>query len=201
MAAEDQTCLCCTCGDQVQITLCGRVQKEDLCSAGSKDQFRCNHCNALKARITRALKDNDAAKEYYKDVQGEDRKQLYKDAQKLCGEELTKTLFESITKCFIRKQSQTFTTEGDYMEIDDVKEKYKNKQVVLKNILEFGARMTCQVRKVEMVWVPMYKLSFTTENTEISCKKRKLESEKTIKGEKNPKKEKVGKGQGKGEFF
>ena len=182
---------CGTCGFDKPESECQRVQGVKDAIEGNKDQIRCNGCNALRSRINRMVV-NTPSHQHYKDIDDDTRKQLYAKAQHLLGADLKKLLVETITTSLIKRQSETLSGKGAFKSLDDLEIEYKNKPIILANILKYGARMMHPVHKVETVWDPVFELSL--ERTEINQeeKKRHLESEKTIKPVKKQKTEPVG---------
>ena len=64
--------------------------------------------------------------EGYADFNPEERKEFYKKAQTMCGPTLAKTLTESVTMSRIRRISECLVEEGDFVEIEELKEIMKD---------------------------------------------------------------------------
>ena len=63
-----------------------------------------------------------------------------KIAQNLCGAELNKVLSETLQFSLMNKSSTLLSQHGDFEEVSDVEEKYKNRPTILANILKNGTR-------------------------------------------------------------
>ena len=172
---------CCSCHEDIGDNKFVVMQKGNP-ATGAKEQVRCGACNNAHSRINRMLAHYPQAKEYYKEVEGEDRVAFYKACQSLCGAELKKMVYETVTKSFMKKQSMSMTAAGAFHHEEDIRVDFQSKPIVLENILKHGHRMFCPVKKCELIWVPEYKLSFDTQEVAFEETNRKVESEKAIKG-------------------
>ena len=101
-AAPEKLVNCCSCtSTNIPATNCGLVQK--ACPIkGTKEQWRCNQCNACKSRMARATAQNQQLKKIGQ-LKPDDRKKLMDDAKSLCGDELTKCMMESIVECTMKR--------------------------------------------------------------------------------------------------
>jgi hypothetical protein len=172
---------CCACGEMCPMNTRVQVQSKDAIM-GNCGQERCKGCNALKSRISRIMKGHNEDLEGYAGLIPDERKELYKKAQQLCGADLQKLLTECIVNATIRRISDTKTTQGTFEPVDEVTEDWgKRRPTMLQHLLTNGTRMTCPTTKAELIWVPIYTMQIETSNTHEETKKRKLESDQIIK--------------------
>ncbi len=128
--------MCCMCGEAFAAELVTTAQKAD-CITGSKNQFRCNKCNALRLRVQRMVKSHDEELGGYTEFNPEERRTFYKKAQHLCGAELNKVLTETIQQSTIRRMTEVLSMQGEFVEISDIKEHWAKKPTMLDNLLTF----------------------------------------------------------------
>ena len=156
-------------------------------SSGSQKPFcRCKKCCATKQRIS-VVKKKGADIDGWTEVSGQSRQDTMKKAHELFGNDLAKLIHESVTKARLRRQTISFTVDGQFEKLEDVKERLKDQPERLANILQNAERITCEVTKDELVALPKYKLSSLTEDQISDERKRKIETEETIKKVARPK--------------
>lgn len=190
-SAAEAMHLCCVCGQSFGIDGITKVQNPDsICSDKTNAQIRCKGCNALKSRISRIMKSAGDELIGYHNFSQDERKEFYKKAQLMCGAHLQKLLTETVTTVNIRRMSDTLTTQGNFLPVDEVVTEWnKTKPIMLQNLLANAPRMTCSTTKAELIFVPTYTMKIEKVNIQEDTRKRKLESETRIQKVKAIKKE------------
>jgi len=156
------------------------VRKADP-AKNKAEQFRCKPCNALKSRIHR-ITSKDISLNGYNLIQGEDRKELYKKAQGLFDEKLSKVISESVLASTIKRKTDMMITGGKYAALSQIKEDLENvNPTKLNNILANAERMMCPVTREELILVPEYEVRFKDEHIDQTTESRKIEGEQDVK--------------------
>ena len=102
---------------------------------------------------------------------------------------LKKALHEAIEKSKLSSTWTRFTSGGEYLPIEDAKEKCKDKpKHVWENILENSHRMIDPVSKEELILVAKYTLVEGTEESHLEERKRTISQDSNIKAMVVPKK-------------
>ena len=117
----------------------------------------------------------------FRDLSEPERKGFYQTAASLCGKDLQKAMVETIESSETDYCNKGFHMKAVAKSVADVESEFADQPAVLANILKNAERFTCPVSKQELVAVPKYEFQYSRENTMLTQKKRKLESEKVIK--------------------
>ena len=86
-----------------------------------------------------------------------------KDNAGTMGDDLAKRMRETITEHVINSESTEFTQLSDFLDKEDMTEKYKDKPRQLESIWQNAKRMPCPVRNVTVWQDPMFKLKHCDE--------------------------------------
>lgn len=172
--------ICSMCNEEHEEKDVGKVQSANPIN-GTKDQFRCKYCNSSRSKVNRMVASHPESFPDFDEVTGDDRKELIKKAQLLCGSALAKVITEAITTCTVKRISETAIEDGSFFDIDEVQDMFKDKPTKLANIMAHAPRMTCRYSQAEMILVPKYSFKRIREESKEHFQKRKIESEQHVK--------------------
>ena len=88
---------------------------------------------------------------------------------------------EFITKSRMRTTTVATIQDREYIKIEDLRGKYKDKPDKFKNLLENAPRMVCEITKEEFIVEPKYKHSVVNEESVADECKRRIEGEGKLK--------------------
>ena len=175
---------CCSCRQTMSEDLMNKIQNEDAIT-GSKEQWHCKKCNALRSRIHRLHTSVDG----FRDLSPDERAQFMLDNQTTFSQDLLKNMHEVAIQSRIRKSSSLFKKHGDYFDETDLRDKLRNKPDQLERILTSGQTLQCTDRGCTMYWLPNYSLEMAEEESKSESSKREIEATSVIKKAKKPKRE------------
>ena len=110
---------------------------------------------------------------------------------------MAKELIESIEKCTIYRSFTSLRSHGNYLDEDDLREKYKQKPEQLKSLMETARTITHPTRKVLMYEDADISLTDLQEEDNTERRKRNVEMEEKLKPAKKPKTKAKAKGKNK----
>ncbi len=183
---------CSTCKEAIAPEDVRQVQSENAVT-GAKNQVRCKDCNNADGRIKRLLKQHQQVKIGYQEMSTEDRKKwmVTVGRDNLMGDDLKKSLVETITWSRIRRHASNFSAKGKFMDEENLKKAFEDKPDEKAAIKTNSHQMQCAITNKYLWWVPEYELSITNEEILQEDKKRKIEGEGTLKKAKKAKAEKT----------
>ena len=127
------------------------TQKERKCSVCPKlfvakpGASRCDLCNSASMRVSRlvgAQSDNDELAVDWELMGENEKKELIVRAHQVFGADLKKLITESIEESWTRTSTTTFAGNGKYLDLTDLRDKYKEKPERLANIEANTQRLT-----------------------------------------------------------
>jgi len=165
---------------------CGRKKPAEDCQTSNFGEERkqvatCNPCNALRSRIHRMKGVRGDLVEGYAEMDGEDKKEFHTASEKLFGQALKHQLTTSI-EMFRRKTVLTkFSSEGDFLDEEDLDKKYANKPDQKAAIMANAQTFIHPVREVR-VWQDVnFTGTHTEEQEQTGTLKRVAEHEQVVK--------------------
>jgi hypothetical protein len=162
-------------------------------------QFRCKECNAATNRISRLLNNDSTEDELCVDWELMDEKSkrdIVVHAHCAMGSDLVKLMKEKITQSRITTEIRSFKGTGDYMDLEDITDKYKNKPLRLQAILRNTKTIWCKVGECTLYEDVNYERSVEEKDEKTEEKKREMIADRKLKKtqvvrEKAPKKTKA----------
>ena len=100
------------------------------------DTVRCKRCESCRVRIYRAVKGDEELEEKWSDLK--DKGKILAKAGDLYGDTLFKVLRTSLEEESCTKSELSFKGTGQFMDEDDIRDKYKNKPRRLEAVLKFA---------------------------------------------------------------
>ena len=96
------------------------------------------------------------------------------------GNDLAKRMQETITEFMFRQQSTEFISNSDFLDKDDIVNKYNDKPEQLASILMNANKMHCPVRNVTLFQVPAFKLNSIDKLGHEKIEERKMNQEAIV---------------------
>ena len=103
------------------------------------------------------------------------------------GNDLAKRMQETITELMIRQQPAEFISNSDFLDKDDIVNKYNDKPEQLASILMNARKMHCPVRNVTLFQVPVFKLNSIDKLGHEKIEERKMNQEAIVAPQKKAK--------------
>jgi len=153
--------------------LCGESKKHV-----AKEQRLCAPCNALRSRMKRLVAKNPNMQPPW--GTSEDRKKFYQIHAATTGAELASVMVDTSTVSMAEESSHGFGTSGEWLDEQDLKERYEKKPEQLSNILQFARKLMHPTRKVTVYEDLKFDSSDTRKGTYAFEHKRKAESEQQV---------------------
>ena len=159
-------------------------------------KYRCKNCNKVAQRISRLMRDEARDGEEWTSewidtgrMTPEERKDFYVSARKFVGPaQLKASMLSKIEEIKTRTNTQKWAASENFMDEDDLREKYKSKPEILANVLKNATQFRCPIRGCTMFADVSYNSNRVTTETEARHVKRSLDTNEDHKGEKRPKK-------------
>ena len=123
--------------------------KCSTCAAPGVDG-RCKPCSAVAVRITRVLSDDGKLKGVWK-LQDIDKTRFYQRAQGMYGDELTKLMYAEMEEATSLKTEVTLVGNGDFLDKEDLEDKYKKKPQRLAAILKNARQIYDEVSETWLI--------------------------------------------------
>ena len=176
--------------------VCKEVIVDDMLQDALQAKWRCKNCNNVAQRISRlvnseANKGEDWTSEWIDSgrMTEEERRDFYLSARKFVGcQHLKAAMLSKIEEIKSRTNVEKWAASENFMDEDDLREKYKSKPEILANVLKNATQFRCPIRGCTMFADVSYNSNRVTTETEARHVKRSLDTNEDHKGEKRPKK-------------
>ncbi len=146
--------------------------------------WRCTACHTLKSRMQRLLLNNGTLRDRWSQVV--DKSEFYKKNHEAMGSELTVLINEHVMHYEKAKSSNQFEAKGDWVDEEELKQRYKGKDAQLKALQANGRRFFCDIRQTTL-WEDIKYTSKSLEEQEMGKEwQTKTTSDRKRKGEKPP---------------
>ncbi len=118
----------------------------------------CVPCNRLKKRLADLRKAQPAVFQGWESLDSEGRKEVYKKAQNLFGNQLSKTINEELITIRRKKVAAKYKESGKWMPVSDAESlpRFVKHPEALKNLRKHGGTFVCSLSGEEHVYVPEY---------------------------------------------
>ena len=196
---DPSTCTACkkAVNEENAVVLVRSAEKQPL-------SLRCKACHALKSRINRVISKHGSLAQDWTNVTEEQKKEFYKNFQSAAGEDLIARMQETVVESKRLSTKVEFEGTGEYIDENDMNQRYANKPEQLANLFANTRRFYCPVRQVWMYEDVTYKRTATDTEEVSKVEKRKVQKIPTNQGSgddgndgslaKKPKKNKQGTG-------
>ena len=189
-ATENCTCKCCSCEHFFLPEECSKQGSRKTAKGAVVETFRCLTCNRVKNRVGLVISNmpkNEIAafKEGWDKVDKPAFKELAKDA---FGDDLAKLITDQVSLISSRKQDLMFKGTGEFMDEEDMKEKYAKKPKQLEARLKNCKRIWDPEAEVEL----LEDMKYVSSNTVVDSHLQERRMSTAIE-EKAPKKPRVAK--------
>ena len=168
----DDTIYCCSC--HYPTTIDKSLMVVRACHK-QKEVRRCTKCHSLRSRVNRICSKHGHLAQDWTKVSDADKRKFMQDAQDKCGEELLMRMQESITHSTRKSTSVQFKGTGNFLDKQDLQEKYKNKPDQLESILAKTRTMWHPTRNVMVYEDVDFVLTTCDEEQTSEEHKRKVE--------------------------
>ena len=118
----------------------------------------CVPCNRLKKRLADLRKAQPAVFQGWESLDSEGRKEVYKKAQHLFGNQLSKTINEELITIRRKKVAAKYKESGKWMPVSDAESlpRFVKHPEALNNLRKHGETFVCSLSGEEHVYVPEY---------------------------------------------
>ena len=147
--------------------------------------YKCKACAALDARIYRLKSTLDFGVQWDSPA---DKASFYSKHKEAFGEGLRTALTQTLAESVSTKNSERLAEEGDWLDEEDLRERYKNKAEQLANVLQHARVMEHPVRKVKLYLDTSFRFLSATETERKEERKRETCAEEAQKAAPKPKK-------------
>ena len=141
---------CSMCGQR-----CDHYVVVRKATGSSPDVLRCNSCNALQSRVTRAL-GTTGLTDKWAAMSKADKKAFFQTSHELAGEDLKAAIKTVITNTFVDTKTSSFNVDSDWLDEEDLTKAFDQKPEQLAHIKANASTMFCPVRGVKFYEVPKY---------------------------------------------
>jgi len=161
------------------------ICKEPVSSAKTDTVCRCKKCNACMSRLNRIMTQRSEFVEDWGNQSDEQRQAFYMENRNKYGKDLEGAVHIIMTETRMKKITHKFNGSGKWYDEADMRERYKNKPDQLSAVLNNCAKMFCPKRETTLHEYVDYTTLMSVEEEYVKEQKRKYETTKEFKAEKN----------------
>ena len=127
----------------IACVLCGGEQG----LPGADRSFKCNPCNSLKSRLHRACLVGFDAKGAFSNFSKTQKQEWFRKNHDTLGTDIPATFNEVVKHTQAKESRNAFIGNGDFMDLEDLEIKYKNKPKQLAAIVRNARSFYCDIRE------------------------------------------------------
>ena len=179
-----EECTCAQCGMQVSAQEAIRVHSKRAI-AKTPSMYKCKACNALESRISRLKSTLNFEVSWGTQ---EDKSEFFKKHTRSFGPALRTALEQSHSESVSRCSIERLAEEGNWLDEEDLRERYKSKPEQLRNMLASARQITHPTRKCTLYLDTNFRFSSSNETSHREETKRVSYSEDAQEAPPQPKK-------------
>ena len=145
---------CCTC--RKPVTAENSLTIVRATSKARPEVKRCRSCHNVRSALARLSKNTGNLVCDFNNMDGDRLQAFYTSHAHLRGDELKSKVEELVSDWKTATTKFEFNVEGEYLDEDDLNQKYSAKPEMLRNILQNAPRHFCPVKKIYLYADPKY---------------------------------------------
>ena len=185
---------CVQCGVNIHQSKAVWLNKS-RCANKAKAVWKCKLCNLVQVNLYRVLAQDSDVKLAYNSLSQEDKRTWMTSHKEQCDGLISFAGVKKSLRDFVKvESSQAIVAEGtskfhtnhDWVDEDDLRERFKTKPHLAQNIIDGGKKFWCPDTKRQLYGIPLYNSKHTESNSTRFEQKQKCETDFEQPKEKKP---------------